>query len=310
MSLELPRPTLLVESVTPVRDARRFARDTERLLDNADFVDPAQAGSRGSTERVVASRQAAGVPHLPSGGGDANACYFSIQAENLRDFASCKFAVDILRLYVGYATRKSWDAQVLGKRLSKVSGFDQDGIEHGLLVVDAHRAFGRLQYESGFHRMGRAAVYVEVWPRLDDLEFGDCAIEVSEYRSSGVRRHHGVRMKHVPTGIEVEMEEHVSFEENRLAALAVVRAHMCRQRHGPPEQSPIRSFNPDSGVVSISRDARLASGHFEAAIGDMFDGNLDGFLDGLIGAYQAERLASEKRSQQEVGPAGTDAGRA
>ncbi len=226
------------------------------------------------------------------------------------------FAADLFRMYTRYAEKQGWKTEVLSANETGIGGFKEIIFE-----VKGKGAYSRLKYESGVHRVQRvpateaggrihtSTATVAVLPEMDEVEVHidpkDLRIDV--FRSQG----HGgqsvnttdsaVRITHLPTGIVVTCQDERSQLQNKLRAMAILRARlydMERQKQreqvttarrlqvGSGDRSEkIRTYNFPQNRVTDHRIG-LTSYQLESVL----DGELDEFIEALAAADQAERL--------------------
>jgi peptide chain release factor 1 len=152
---------------------------------------------------------------------------------------------------------------------------------------------------------------VAVLPEMDavEVEINPADIEMEVYTASGPGGQHmqknatAVRIHHKPTGMVVSCENQRSQTQNRLQALAVLRARLYdaeqsklvseidearRSQVGSGDRSEkIRTYNfPQQRVTDHRIKLSLHN------LGGMLDGNMDAFIDELTNAEQAKRLES------------------
>lgn len=226
------------------------------------------------------------------------------------------FAADLFRMYSRYAQSKGWAVDVIDANQSGIGGFKEIIFE-----IQGRGAYSRLKYESGAHRVQRVPVTeasgrihtstatVAVLPEVEDVDVhvnpDDLKIDI--YHASG----HGgqnvqkvataVRITHLPTGMVVACQDERSQLQNKLRALAVLRARLYdmeqqkitteraesrRAQVGTGDRSEkIRTYNvPQNRVTDHRVDLTV---HNLPAI---LEGALDSIIDAVATADQAAKL--------------------
>ena len=146
-------------------------------------------------------------------------------------------------MYIKYANTHGFSVEVLEESPS-----EEAGIKSATLRVSGPFAFGKLQGESGVHRLVRLSPFnsdnlrqtsfalVEVLPEIEAAESVIDAkdLRVDVYRSSG----HGgqsvnttdsaVRITHIPTGITVAVQNERSQLKNKQMALSILAAKLSQ----------------------------------------------------------------------------------
>ncbi|HBT50450.1 MAG: Peptide chain release factor 1 [Caldanaerobacter subterraneus] len=226
------------------------------------------------------------------------------------------FAYDLFRMYTMYAEKKGWKVEIMSANKTDIGGFKEV-----IFSISGKRAYSRLKYESGVHRVQRiptteaggrihtSTATVAVLPEAEevDVEINPNDIRIDVFRSSG----HGgqsvnttdsaVRVTHIPTGIVVTCQDERSQIQNRERALKILRAKLYemalkeQQREiaearksqvGTGERSErIRTYNFPQGRVT---DHRIGLTLYK--LQEVLDGELDEIIDALILSDQAEKL--------------------
>jgi peptide chain release factor 1 len=236
---------------------------------------------------------------------------------------SALFAGDLLRMYLRYAERHGWKAEVLDSVDSDLGGFKDVtlSIKTKSAVVDG--VWSRLKFEGGVHRVQRvpatesqgrihtSASGVLIYPEPEEVEVeidpNDLRIDV--FRSSGPggqsvnTTDSAVRITHLPTGIVVSCQNEKSQIQNRARALQVLQARL--QAVAEEAAAAKASDARRSQVRTVDRSERIRTYNFpENRISDhrvnyksynldqVLDGDLDGVLDALATADREERLAA------------------
>ena len=236
------------------------------------------------------------------------------------------FAADLHRMYIRYAERQGWKTELLSGHATGVGGFKE-----AIFGVKGKGAFSRFKFESGVHRVQRVPITessgrihtstatVAVLPEVDEVEIhvDPKDLEVEVYGSSGPGGQHmqknatAVRVTYKPTGMVVACESERSQTQNRLRAMAVLRARLYEQERlkqetelaearrsqvGTGERSEkIRTYNFPQNRVT---DHRIGLTVYRLA--DVLDGDLDPFVEQLTAREQAQRL--EDLSELAAGP--------
>ncbi len=280
--------------------------DAARELAGEDAAFADEAG-RLDDERALVGEQLAAllVPRDPADDKDV---ILEVKAGEGGD-ESALFAGDLLRMYLRFAERQGWKAEVLDAQESDLGGYKDVSvaIKAKGSVAPGAGVWANLKYEGGVHRVQRvpvtesqgrihtSAAGVLVLPEAEDVEVdvdpNDLRIDV--YRSSGPggqsvnTTDSAVRITHLPTGIVVSCQNEKSQLQNREQALRILRARLlaAKQEEADREASEARR----SQVRTVDRSERIRTYNFaENRISDHRVGfkayNLDQVLDGDLTA--------------------------
>ena len=226
------------------------------------------------------------------------------------------FAADLFDMYSKYAETQGWSVEVVSASANDIGGYKEI-----ILQINGDRVYSKLKYESGAHRVQRvpktesqgrvhtSTATVGVMPELEefDFEIDEKDIRTDIYRSSGAGGQHvnktssAVRMTHIPTGIQVAMQDQRSQQQNREKALTILRSRVF-EYYQSQEQSEydekrknlvgtgdrserIRTYNYPQNRVT---DHRI--GLTLQRLDRIMSGDLEEIINALILADQAQKL--------------------
>ncbi len=252
---------------------------------------------------------------LPKDPNDEKNVILEVRAGTGGDEAAL-FGMDLLRMYLRYAERRGWKAEVIDANETDIGG-----VKEAEVMIKGKGAYSRMKYESGTHRVQRvpdtessgrihtSAATIAVLPEVDDVEvtIDPNDIRVDVYRSSG----HGgqcvnttdsaVRLTHYPTGIVIYSQTEKSQIQNKAKAFALLRAKLydleCQKAHdaeaearrsqiGTGDRSEkIRTYNFPQGRVT---DHRINLTLYK--LDKVMSGDIQEIIDACIAADQAAKL--------------------
>lgn len=222
---------------------------------------------------------------------------------------SCDWAEMLLRMYLHWAERRRFSAEVV-----EVQPGEEAGIRRATLTLKGRFAFGLLSTEKGVHRLVRISPFdasrrrhtsfasVDAVPALEEDEEIDIDpkdLRVETYRSSGAGGQHvnvtdsAVRVTHVPTNIVVAVQNERSQMQNRAVAMKILAARLAERRRLErlKELEEIRGEHMEIGFGSQIRSYvlnpyRMVKDHRT----NLETSNVDQFLDGEIDEFIAAEL--------------------
>lgn len=212
-------------------------------------------------------------------------------------------------MYKKYAEGKRFSVFEIDKHSTQQGGYKNISLE-----IDDKRAYGLLKNETGVHRLVRVSPFnannqrhtsfalVDVTPKLppvSEIEIPETDLEIDFTNSGGPggqnvnKRETAVRIKHIPSGITVRVEKERSQAHNREAALEIIRGKLfALMKDRRVEQLRDMSFDRETGIewgnqirsyvlhpYKMVKDYRVD--YEERNPDEVFDGNLDGFINAL-----------------------------
>jgi|SRR5437588_659888 len=228
------------------------------------------------------------------------------------------FASELFRMYTRYAERRKWKYDVVEHEDTGIGGASRV-----VFTIDAKGAYSQLKHESGVHRVQRvpatessgrihtSTVTVAVLPEAEEVDVQIKAddIELSTFCSSSAGGQHmqknetAIRIVHKPTGIVVTCQDERSQQQNKLKAMAVLRAkiYQFEQEKVDAERAGLRKGQIGSG----DRSEKIRTYNFPQSritdhrigldvhnMGAFMDGDIQAMLDALNQDEQARKLAA------------------
>ena len=237
-----------------------------------------------------------------SGEMDGNACFLDIQSGSGGTEAQ-DWAEMLLRMYLHWAERRGWKAELL-----EVSSGDVAGIKSATIHIVGDYAYGWCRTETGVHRLVRkspfdsgnrrhtsfAAVFVA--PEVDDnieVEMNPADLRIDVYRSSGAGGQHvnttdsAVRITHLPSGIVVQCQNDRSQHKNKDHALKQMRAKLyeLELQKRNEESQKLEDSKSDIGWGSQIRSYVLDQSRIKDLRTAVEVGNTQGVLDGDLDQF-------------------------
>ena len=252
---------------------------------------------------------------LPKDPSDEKDIIMEIRAGAGGDEAAL-FAADLFRMYSRYAQVKGWDTDVISASESGIGGFKEIIFE-----IRGKRAFSRLKYDRGVHRVQRvpltessgrlhtSTATVAVMPKAEEVDItvnpNDLKIDIFHSGGAGGQNVNkvatAVRITHLPSGMVVVCQDERSQLQNKIKAMSVLRARLLDIEQRKQEEQitqdrrsqvgsgdrveKIRTYNFPQDRVS---DHRLGKSFHN--LPRIMDGEFDEIIDALATSDQAKKL--------------------
>ncbi|PRD69980.1 peptide chain release factor 1 [Malikia spinosa] len=302
---------------TELAEARLMAQE-----DDAELAAMARDEITAAEAELAALEQELQVLLLPKDQDDDRNAFLEVRAGTGGDEAAL-FAGDLTRLYTRYAERQGWRVEVVSESPSELGGYKEV-----VLRVVGSRAYGRLRFESGGHRVQRvpatesqgrihtSACTVAVMPEPDETEaikLNPADLRIDTFRASGAGGQHinktdsAVRVVHLPTGIVAECQDGRSQHSNKAKALQVLQARIQEKERS--ERAAKEAAERKGLIGSGDRSDRIRTYNFPQGrltdhrinltlykLGAVMEGEIDEVIHALQLARGAELMADLEQS--------------
>ena len=266
----------IVEKIRAYSKALKDRKEAEALLKSGDreMAEMAQAEIEELDDSIEELFQAVRILLLPKDEADEKSIILEIRGGTGGDEAAL-FAGDLFRMYERYATNHGWKVTVMEESPGEMGGFKEI-----IANVSGKGVYARMKFESGVHRVQRvpategsgrihtSAATVAVLPEVEEVDvvIKDEDLRIETMRAQGAGGQHvnktesAIRITHIPTGLQVMMQDSRSQHKNRASAMNILRSRIYDAEQQRVDS--IRSAERKEKVGSGDRSERIRTYNF------------------------------------------------
>ncbi len=311
----------LVNAIRRYQKAIKNLKDTEEAINDPELKELALADLEPARAQIVDIEAELKGMLVQKDPNDDKSVIIEIRPAAGGDEAAL-FAAELFRMYLRYAERRKWKVDIVDEEESGIGGMSRV-----VFNIDAQGAYSQLKHESGVHRVQRvpatesqgrthtSTATVAVLPEAEEVDvyIDPKDLEVSTFCSSSAGGQHmqknetAIRIIHKPTGLVSTCQDERSQAQNKLKAMAVLRAkvYQMEQEKLAAERAGMRKGQIGSGDRSEkirtynfpqSRITDHRIGFQENNVIAFMDGDIQKMIDALIQDEQAKRLAESSEA--------------
>ncbi len=230
----------LIQAYRKTENQVKWAKEIINNETDGEMIEMAKEELKESEQQLEVIDQKIKIELLPKDPNDEKNIFLEIRPAAWGDEAWL-FAAELLRMYLGYATKKWWKAEITEEQLSDIGG-----IKFVMVKISGNSVYSIMKFESGVHRVQRipatesqgrvhtSTVTVAIMPEVEDVDFviDPKDVEMDTYAASSSwwqnanKNQTWVRLRHLPTGMIVNIWDSKSQLQNKDRAWSVLKARL------------------------------------------------------------------------------------
>ena len=290
--------------------------DAKEMLADSEMKEFAQETIAEAESKMPALEEDIKFMLIPSDPADEKDIIVEIRAAAGGDEAAI-FAGDLFKMYERFCSSQKWKIELMDVSPSEAGGYKEIQFK-----VKGDKVYSVMKYESGVHRVQRvpktesqgrihtSTATVAVLPEADEVEvdINENDLRIDVFRAGGPggqcvnTTDSAVRITHLPTGLVVQSQDQKSQLQNKIAAMAVLRARLYEKMlaeqqaaEGAERLAQIGSGDRSEKIRTYNLPQDRVTDHrigFNSTYSSVLDGDgLGDVITALQAADRARKLA-------------------